>query len=408
MQLSAEQDRALCEFRDWLKAGDQQVFRLFGPAGTGKTTLARYFAESEGLDNVKFCSFTGKSAHVLRQKGCPGATTIHALIYRPKQASRAMLMELETAAAELHLRIQSGEEGLEDEYEALLQRVADERDNLARPMFSLNLDSDIKDADLVVIDEGSFVDTRVGQDLLSFDRPILVLADPAQLPPVRGAEFFTDSEPDFQLTEIHRQARDNPIIRMATLIRESRRLPLGQYGQSSVIEVESFTPGRALEADQILVGKNDLRRSINARMRELLSLGTGLYPVPGDKVVCLRNDHNVDLLNGSLWRVLDIGEVAPDRVHMSIEPIDQVNSYPQTVEAHAAHFLGTEKELSPWVRDQAQEFTYGYALTTHKAQGSQWDDVVVFDQGRVFPEPWRWLYTAVTRAAERVTVVRGV
>ena len=57
------------------------------------------------------------------------------------------------------------------------------------------------------------VDEDLGRDLLSFGKPVLVLGDPAQLPPVKGGGFFTEAEPDVMLTEVHRQAADNPIIR---------------------------------------------------------------------------------------------------------------------------------------------------------------------------------------------------
>src|ERR671923_2433384 len=88
------QDTALKAVADWLKAkpgrnGTPQVFRLFGYAGTGKTTLARHIAE--GVDGkVLFAAFTGKAACVMRSKGCPNATTIHSLIYKPRDTDEEM------------------------------------------------------------------------------------------------------------------------------------------------------------------------------------------------------------------------------------------------------------------------------------------------------------------------------
>jgi exodeoxyribonuclease-5 len=83
MQWSPQQDAALTAVSRWLKAGDRQVFRLFGYAGTGKTTLAKHVAESAD-GGVAFAAFTGKAAHVMRGKGCFGASTIHSLIYRSR------------------------------------------------------------------------------------------------------------------------------------------------------------------------------------------------------------------------------------------------------------------------------------------------------------------------------------
>ncbi|HPE32748.1 MAG TPA: AAA family ATPase, partial [Parvularculaceae bacterium] len=177
MKWSPEQDAALKAVDQWLKMGDRQVFRLFGYAGAGKTTLARHLAEGAGGE-VAFAAFTGKAAHVMRQKGCEGATTIHSLIYRPAD---------------------------EDEEGALV--------------FAIRRDAPAASADLIIIDECSMVDEELGRDLLSFGKPVLVLGDPAQLPPVKGGGFFTEAEPDFMLTEIHRQAADNPIIRLSMEIR---------------------------------------------------------------------------------------------------------------------------------------------------------------------------------------------
>src|SRR6202161_761264 len=190
---SREQADAIDQVGRWLKQGEPQVFRLFGYAGVGKTTLARHIAEG-ARGETAFAAFTGKAALVMRSKGCAGATTIHALIYR-----------------------------------------AVEDDEGGSPTFKLNHDGPASRAGLIVIDECSMVDAELGRDLLSFGKPILVLGDPAQLPPVKGGGFFTEAEPDAMLTQIHRQAAGNPIIHMSMQVREGRRLALGDYGESRVV-----------------------------------------------------------------------------------------------------------------------------------------------------------------------------
>jgi exodeoxyribonuclease-5 len=91
MNWSPVQDAALVAVRDWLRQCaredylmreefERPVFRLFGYAGTGKTTLARYFAENVDGE-VAFAAFTGQAAHVMRNMGCENASTIHQLIY---------------------------------------------------------------------------------------------------------------------------------------------------------------------------------------------------------------------------------------------------------------------------------------------------------------------------------------
>ena len=149
-----QQDEALKAVAGWLKTKPgrrdvPQIFRLFGYAGTGKTTLARHVAQ--GVDGkVLYAAFTGKAAQVMRNKGCAGASTIHSLIYK----------------------------ALESEEE--------------QPSFELWADAPAAKAKLIIIDECSMVDADLGRDLMSFGVPLLVLGDPAQLPPVSGGGFFTN------------------------------------------------------------------------------------------------------------------------------------------------------------------------------------------------------------------------
>lgn len=415
MQWSPQQDRALGAVAKWLQARDKPYFYLGGYAGTGKTTLARHLAQ--GVDGtVLYGAYTGKAAHVLRSKGCYGASTLHSLIYQPKDKSRARLRELEQRLVGLtsELRAENAADYDVDshpEVQELTTATAEERDNLSQPAFALNPESSVLDADLLVVDECSMVGGRMGEDLLSFGTPILVLGDPAQLPPVGEGAFFTGAEPDFMLTEIHRQARDNPIIAMATDVREGRPLQPGTYGDSAVVHRTLMKPEDPVAADQILVGRNKTRRACNRRIRELRGLGPDWTPVPGDKLVCLRNDHDLGLLNGSLWSVNDVGGVDDDKVIMTLETLDGVGEGQVGVEAWAHHFRGDSQDDMPawWDRKNASEFDFGYALTVHKAQGSQWDHVLLFDESRVFRnDADRWLYTGITRAAESVVVVRGL
>ncbi|MGX1787550.1 ATP-dependent DNA helicase [Bosea sp. NPDC055332] len=362
MSWSPQQDAALAAVADWLKAGSPQLFRLFGYAGTGKTTLARHIAE--GVDGtVVFAAFTGKAALVLRNKGCEGAQTIHSLIYRSR--------------------------GVDEE----------------SPTFVLNRESTAAKAKLIIIDECSMVDEELGRDLLSFGTPVLVLGDPAQLPPVKGGGFFTEAEPDIMLTEVHRQAADNPIVRMSMIVREGGRLEVGDYGASRIIRRAEITPEMVLSADQVLVGLNKTRRQYNARMRQLMGHVANV-PAVGEKLVCLRNDKSKGLLNGGAWIVQELKTSKKGLVTMRVTPEDDTGGKPVKVSVMPNFFDGTEDEV-PWeLRRHTDEFTFGYALTVHKAQGSQWDNIVMFDEAYAFREHRaRWLYTGLTRAAETITVV---
>jgi exodeoxyribonuclease V len=364
------QDSALKAVAAWLKAkpgknATPQVFRLFGYAGTGKTTLARHIAD--GVDGeVKFAAFTGKAALVMRNKGCAGASTIHSLIYRARES------------------------GVE------------------QPTFELWDDAPASKAKLIVIDECSMVDDQMGRDLLSFDCPLLVLGDPAQLPPIQGAGFFTAAEPDAMLSEVHRQARDDPIVRMSMDVREGRKLKIGRHGESEVVSRKELDPDRVMQADQVLVGRNTTRRAYNIRMRQRQNIEDPL-PVTGDKLVCLRNNRKKGLFNGGLWRVKarNPSRSKSSRImSMRLSPDEEFLHKVTRVSVRQDCFEGGIEAI-PWEqRKPYDEFDYGYVLTVHKSQGSQWDDIVLFDESFAFQDSRaRWLYTGITRAAKRLSVV---
>jgi exodeoxyribonuclease-5 len=360
------QDAALETVARWLKdkpgsSGTPPVFRLFGYAGTGKTTLAKHIAEHVDGD-VKYAAFTGKAASVMRGKGCHGASTIHSLIYRARE---------------------SGEE---------------------IPNFDLWDEAPASKAALIIIDECSMVDAELGRDLLSFGVPLLVLGDPAQLPPIQGGGFFTEAEPDAMLTEVHRQAQDDPIVRLSMDIREGRAIEPFRDGETQVVARSDLDPQRVLEADQVLVGRNATRRSYNARLRERRGI-TDPLPVAGDRLVCLRNNRKKGLFNGGLWLVKERGARKSGVMSLRIHP-DEGSGKAIKVSVRPECFTGGIEDFEWPRRKSYDEFDFGYVLTVHKAQGSQWDDVVLFDESFAFPDSRaRWLYTGITRAAKKLTMV---
>jgi exodeoxyribonuclease-5 len=247
------------------------------------------------------------------------------------------------------------------------------------------------------------VSGRMADDLMSFGVPILVLGDPGQLPPVGSPGFFTKGEPDFMLTEVHRQAKESGVLRLATMVREGQIPDWCDFGDAEVIRKSTLDPISVPHYDQILVGRNKTRTATNIRMRELLGRTSDL-PQAKDRLVCLRNNHDMGLLNGEIYQaVTDADSLCSDTLTMHVES-DDGDVFP--VEAWKAPFRG--EALEKWDHsNDVQEFDYGYTLTVHKAQGSQWPSVILFDQSATFrKDAVKWLYTGITRASERVTVVR--
>ncbi len=363
MQHTQQQSDALKAIREWLKT-DQQVFKLFGFAGTGKTTLAR---EVEDMVNtVVYTAFTGKAVVVLRNKGANPAYTCHSLIYR------ASLNEF-----------------------------------TGQWSYSLNRDSIITQADVVVLDEGSMISPEVAEDLLYLAKKVLVLADPAQLPPVSkdGDPGYFMSEPDYMLTEIHRQAADNPIIALSMQIRNHQPVKYGNYGDKvRIIRNRDLNDEIIATSDQIIVGSNQTRFYYNDRVRALAGKPKHA-PVAGDRLIGLRNDKELGYFNGSIWNVLASEGDTQTEFAMTLQGVDidaeiKVLCLPE-------FFCGQGGNLNWKVKQNFDEFDFAYAITCHKSQGSSYENPLVIDQSGIFKDDAsKWLYTAVTRSSDRLTVVR--
>jgi UvrD-like helicase C-terminal domain/AAA domain len=285
--------------------------------------------------------------------------------------------------------------------------------------------------DLIIVDECSMIDDEIGRDLLALKIPLLVLGDPAQLPPVKRSEggFFNRGTPNVLLEQIHRQAANSPVLQLATATRLERRVRAGWYRDvTGKLPDSRIIDGRAgvtrellLGADQVIVGtKNDrMRRPMNALIRRYKGF-TDPLPVEGDKLVCLKNSahRNPPTLNGSLWTVLasrkcEGRQTKHGYMHLILQALDRdiAGHFPETEAVVPVEFFTQGK---PPHQDHFDMFTYGYALTAHKSQGSEWPHVLIIDESYIFrgwhegdaDNRWKWLYTALTRAQERVTVVR--
>lgn len=385
--LTPKQDAVVVEVDAWLRTCKERKSLsapwkyLAGFAGTGKTTLARKLSENW---RVAFCAFTGKAANVLREKGCTDATTLHRLIYRPEE--KAVRATSAIGVEETHWSTE----------------------------FVARDDTPLAGYDVVVLDECSMVDARMAQDLLSYGVPVLVLGDPFQLPPVSGEGYFVNREPNWLLTDVHRQAAESGILRLATDVREGRGVlsPASYMPDAAVVSLEEAT---AQEdellgwCDVVLVGTHRFRHHFNGRYREI-ARRSGPYPERGDQLVCLANDHKRGLLNGALWECeVDAQQTGHLKLDCFVRSLDDKT---QTLLASCwAHdFLGLEEELKklPWGRRaERARFAYGYALTVHKAQGSEFPRVLLVDESSTFREhSAQWLYTAITRASRQLVLVQ--
>jgi len=425
---SPPQAAAIREIRDWFetRTDAQQVFRLFGYAGSGKSTVLKFALDELGLSphrsakdgpcvpGVVTATFTGKAALVLTRKGTP-ARTIHSLIYSVTEATEEeveaagkRLREAEDAARRL-----SGFE--RTTAEAAIEAMRQALSAMKHPRFALNPQSDAADARLIVLDEVSMVGEDMARDLMSFGKPILVLGDPGQLPPIKGDGAFTRDEPDVMLTEIHRQAAESAIIRLATMARTGEPIGFGSYdARVAKMRKGDVTPEQALHGGQLICGMNATRLQINNAMRAAAGLGDTWLPTgAAEKIVCLKNQNDLGLINGmfvTLEDIVDEGSlyfsaVVTDEDGRRVGPVDR-DGRPGRLRLYKGHFedhvaFDRTRHDRDWKdKKYLTEATFGWAITAHKAQGSQWENVIVWDDGlgRTEIDRRRWLYTAITRA----------
>ncbi|MBX6741552.1 MAG: AAA family ATPase [Acetobacteraceae bacterium] len=413
---SPQQAAAIAAIVEWYRhRRGQQVFRLFGYAGTGKSTITAAAMAALGLDplaregggtgGVLFAAFTGKAALVMTRKGTP-ASTIHSLIYRVSEATPEEITRVETELADLQrglARMGPAERAFaETQIRRLELRLAD----IHRPTFLLNDQSRLRDADLIVLDEVSMVGPEMAADLLAFGKPILVLGDPGQLPPIKGAGAFTAAEPDVMLTEIHRQAGESAIVCLATLARQGIEIPPGAHDEHVwKLPRSAVTPGQMLRGGQVICGRNSTRLWLNGAMKAAAGFPAP-YPEGGaEKIICLKNRHDLGLVNGMFVALSDVQDEGRLAFSATITTEDGT-----AIAGRHRFYKGHYDDHVRLVPDRARqdwrelrglvETAWGYAITCHKAQGSQWENVVVYDDGlaRTAEDRARWLYTAITRA----------
>ncbi len=351
---SEDQRLAISAVDDWDANPDsQQTLTLGGYAGTGKTTLIAHFADKHY--GVQVAALCGKAANVLRGKGV-NAITIHSLIYTPETVNGKVTFVLKDS---------------------------------------------LPGCDKIVIDEASMVNNVLYQDLLSFGLPVLFVGDHGQLEPI-GDNPNLMHAPEVRLENIHRQAKENPILRLATAFREGRRVPYWRSPCGSLaIENKSGLLSAVKERPdaQVICGFNGTRHLVNKFVREQRGYQDVL--VPGERIICLRNNRAFGLFNGQQAVVVGIGSRRRMTVDLTIDTEDgdrlevpcRCDQFGQNV---LADHRGNDVAL----------FDYAYCLTAHKSQGSEYDEVIAVEEVSAMWNARRWCYTVATRAKNRLLYFR--
>lgn len=396
MELNTKQKEAIEIALDRYRNNERYTV-ISGWAGTGKSTTVRYiiaaFAQEFGIDpedDVCYCAFTGKACAVLQQKGNKNVSTLHRLLWEYKPNPDGTFFRKRR---------------------------------------------DFIDYKIIVVDEASMVEKDIVDELhRHYNLHIIYLGDNFQLPPINPkTDNHLLDKPHIQLTQIMRQEAGNDIIDLSTAIREGR--PIERYIGTNVqvLNKEELNTGMLQWADIILCATNAKRNAINNQMRQLL--GYSGSPKDGEKIICKRNYWETfskkgdALVNGTIgyiegsfntfFRVPDWAGNQGDVDYMIGNFRTEDGDLFTSLEIDKNMIL-TEKPCLDWRTSYKlakskkrnypipMEFYFGYAITCHAAQGSQWDNVLVLEENfpREGEEHQRWLYTAVTRGASKVVLIK--
>ena len=364
---------------------------IAGYAGTGKSTLVKFIIAALNVapENVAYVTFTGKAASVLRHKGCPNAMTAHKLLYYSKRLPNGKFVFTPRTS-------------LEGEYK------------------------------VIVVDEISMLPKELWELLLRHKVYIIACGDPFQLPPInKNADNHVLDTPHIFLDEIMRQAEESEIIRLTMNIREGKSIQYQRGNEVQVVSPDDVVSGMYDWADQIICATNKKRLDINTYMRA--AAGRGELPEDGDKIIACRNCWDIidttgenALVNGTIgyldgltfgtqeYPIYGFPTVPVIRTGLRTDDggFDEIMLDQQALMT-GKKFLTPEQEYQIYRRASLKglepiEFNYGYAITCHRAQGSEWEKVLVFEESFPFDKEdhARWLYTACTRPSEKLVLVR--
>lgn len=410
------------------------VYSLGGEAGTGKTTVMRWL-EAAMACRVSFAVPTHKAARVLRGKLDPGArervNTFHSLVYYPN--SRTVCMKSRRMVRDLGLTNCTCGNAEDCSCPRQFEPCGTCKDTCVvdeqlrwddRPYLRSH-------ADVLVIDESSMVSEEDLVRIRAFGVPVLLVGDHGQLPPVLARMNRWTANPDVSLTENHRQANDTSgIVDVALAFRGGKKPALGTYGDGRTLLIGRNEPGvgdlllpdryreRGVAPPAIICPWNKLRANVNKKFH-----GPGPVIRAGDKVVALarcavpivRNVIGPD----TAWGGLDLGDTVTAHNGMQGTVMAVIAERAKTCDLvvnveEIGTVLVANVALAQFGRDKplalnekpmgARLWDYAYAITAHKAQGSEWEDVLVLEES---PQDYaRWMYTAVTRAKSRLVVAR--
>jgi exodeoxyribonuclease V len=407
IRLTDSQEKALTAFSNWAKTLDKEeyglAFRLNGEAGTGKTFLVKEFIKvlKENKLSVATVAFTGKASSRLQELTGVPSCTIHRLIYDFSSMSDIKYFESSEDESKAY-----------DENRTLNQVISKE---------------------CIIIDEYSMLSREIIKDMIDLGKILIFVGDLNQLAPI-GEETITNDEfndmfkneiPTYELTDPLRQDIYNPILSLARKVKNGL-LTLKEFDTDHELSMAKVRVSKDPKLDPILFSRdeniiitytNRLKNQLNRAVRKSLKF-KNLLEID-EKIIIMQNNKENALFNGEMYRILEVGEqqqhlgfkycsitidvgdtdrVVRQRINVWLNPLeDGIYRYQTTQEQQQDKYEQYKMFKS------LTQIAYGYAITCHKAQGSEWETVYIrYDDCKY--DKKRWLYTAITRAKSKCII----
>lgn len=389
--LTHEQERAYDKIMKFLASGKHEHRVLSGYAGTGKSTLISEILKALRSQRIitAVMTYTGRAASILKNKGVHEARTIHSIIYYPVIINGEVLRY-------------------------------DKRINNPDKM------EELQTIDSFIVDECSMINEQLFNDIMEVGKPVLFVGDSAQLPPIEKSKTGFDlfKHINYSLDIIHRQALHNPIIRLSKIVRETGKLDKSMEDGKHLVfmsrnEIFSSKHLAKTNYDVLLCGMNKTRYKLNDKFRTINKHNDFNNAQIGEPIICLRNKNlkGRQFYNGERYRVANIKiinqadylqEIAKK---FNVVEKSKVKTYfLKSMDVPGEEVYEVDIPDTSWEEVEPKQknlgyFGFAYALTVHKSQGSEFDNVGFINENvSYFCDQKAFMYTSITRSKNRLTI----
>ena len=368
IELNTSQQKVFNDAINWWRRGTEQTFEISGPPGSGKSFLIDKIVKALKIDSNRIApmAYTGSAAINMRTKGMYSARTIFSWLYD--------FIEVPV---------------LNDKGEPVLDPVFN------KPKFKMRFvpKSYLPDIDLIIVDEAGMVPEEMRNIIDSMGIPVIAAGDIDQLPPVAGKSgYLTEPWKVHKLTEIMRQANDNTIVQFSQMLIKGIEIPHGKFKNVTVLYEDEINDNMIAQSDIVICGKNTTRDNINNHIRHDMFGFTNPTPNLGERLVCRKNNWQIEsgginLTNGLVGNCITM--IGPDSFNqkdvtfkMSFKP-DIIDSYFKDIDVDLRYMTSDKKGRDALLEtnfSKGNKFEFGYAITTHMSQGSEFNRGMYFEE----------------------------